>query len=181
MNGQRLLVINKFTYLGNTLSRVVHIDGDITVSVAFGRPRGNVWDRSGIRLDTNANPLICMWDLDSVPTPYQKTWAFPLKLPEKTPKVARRNAIKRHPKCISEWFQHTTRVLGTECTGSAKVAFVRRLSLVRPTGVQLLGFCCSSVSVLALLLSTQLVSFQYWIFWFGALMSRSHSRAQNSS
>ena len=34
------------------------------------------------------------------------------------------------------------------------------LSLVRPTGVQLLGYCCSSVSVLVLQLSTHLVSSQ---------------------
>ena len=32
------------------------------------------------------------------------------------------------------------------------------LSLVGPIGVQLLGFCCSSVSLLALLFSTHLVS-----------------------
>ena len=50
-------VVDKFTYLGSTLSRVVHIDGEVNVrivkaSAAFGRLRGSVWDRSGIRLDT---------------------------------------------------------------------------------------------------------------------------------
>ena len=43
---------------GSTLSRAVHIDDEVTgriakTSVAFGRLRGNVWDRSGIRIDRN--------------------------------------------------------------------------------------------------------------------------------
>ena len=37
------------------------------------------------------------------------------------------------------------------------------LSLVGPTGVQLLDFCCSSVSVLVLLLSSHLASSRCWI------------------
>ena len=57
MKGQRLKVVNKFTYLGSTLSRVVHIDEEVNAriskaSAAFGRLRGSIWDRSGIRLDT---------------------------------------------------------------------------------------------------------------------------------
>ena len=49
--------VDKFTYLGSTLSRVVHIDDEVNAriakaSAAFGRPRGSIWDRSGIRLDT---------------------------------------------------------------------------------------------------------------------------------
>ena len=57
MKGQRLQVVDKFTYLGSTLSRVVHIDDEVNAriakaSAAFGRLRGSVWDRSGIRLDT---------------------------------------------------------------------------------------------------------------------------------
>ena len=57
MKGQRLQVVDKFTYLGSTFSRVVHIDDEINAriakaSAAFGRLRGSVWDRSGIRLDT---------------------------------------------------------------------------------------------------------------------------------
>ena len=44
-------------YLGSTLSRVVHIDDEVNAriakaSAAFGRLRGSIWDRSGIRLDT---------------------------------------------------------------------------------------------------------------------------------
>ena len=51
MKGQRLQVVDKFTYLGSTLSRVVHID-DVSAriakaSAAFGRLRGSIWDRSG--------------------------------------------------------------------------------------------------------------------------------------
>ena len=57
MKGQRLQVVDKFTYLGSTLSRVVHIDDEVSAriakaSAAFGRLRGSVLDRSGIRLDT---------------------------------------------------------------------------------------------------------------------------------
>ena len=47
----------KFTYLGSTLSRAVHIDDEVTArtakaSVAFGRLLTNVWERNRIRLDT---------------------------------------------------------------------------------------------------------------------------------
>ena len=57
MKGQRLQVVDKFTYLGSTLSRVVHIDDEVNARIAkasavFGRLRGSIWDRSGIRLDT---------------------------------------------------------------------------------------------------------------------------------
>ena len=58
VRGQRLQVLDKLTYLGSTLSRVVHIDDEANAiiakaSAAFGRLRGSIWDRSGIRLDTN--------------------------------------------------------------------------------------------------------------------------------
>ena len=57
VKGQRLQVVDKFTYLGSTLSRVVQIDDEVNVrivkaSAAFGRLRGSIWDRSGIRLYT---------------------------------------------------------------------------------------------------------------------------------
>ena len=57
VKGQRLQAVDKFTYLGSTLSRVVHIDDKVNAriakaSAAFGRLRGSIWDRSGIRLDT---------------------------------------------------------------------------------------------------------------------------------
>ena len=49
VNGQKLQVVDKFTYLGSTLSRARHIDDKGTVktakaSVAFGRLRTNVWE-----------------------------------------------------------------------------------------------------------------------------------------
>ena len=58
VKGQRLQVVDlpwKFTYLGSTLSRVVHIDDEVNArivktSAALGRLHGS--DRSGIRLDT---------------------------------------------------------------------------------------------------------------------------------
>ena len=57
VKGRRLQVVDKFTYLGCALSRVVHIDDEVNAriakaSAAFGRLRGSVWDRSGIRFDT---------------------------------------------------------------------------------------------------------------------------------
>ena len=57
VNGQKLQIVDKFAYLGSTLSRAVHIDDEFTArtakaSVAFGRLRTNVWERNGIRLDT---------------------------------------------------------------------------------------------------------------------------------
>ena len=50
---QRLQVVDKFTYLGSTLSRVVHIDDEVNATIAkasaaFGRLRGSIWDRSRI-------------------------------------------------------------------------------------------------------------------------------------
>ena len=56
VNGRKLQVVDKFTYLGSTLSRAVHIDDEVTArtakaSVAFGRLPTNVWERNGIRLD----------------------------------------------------------------------------------------------------------------------------------
>ena len=57
VNGQKLQIVDKFTYFGSILSRAVHIDDEVTArtamaSVAFGRLRTNVWKRIGIRLDT---------------------------------------------------------------------------------------------------------------------------------
>ena len=56
VKGQGLQVVDKFTYLGSTMSRVVHIDDEVNAriantSAAFGRQHGSIWDRSGIRLD----------------------------------------------------------------------------------------------------------------------------------
>ena len=57
VKGQRLQAVDKFTYLGSTLSRVVHIDDEVNAritkaSATFDKLRGSIWDRSGIRLDT---------------------------------------------------------------------------------------------------------------------------------
>ena len=72
VKGQQLQVVDKFTYLGSTLSRVVHIDNEVNAriakaSVAFGRLRGSIWDRSGIRrhkaesiqIGGAANTILC--------------------------------------------------------------------------------------------------------------------------
>ena len=47
VKGQRLQVVDKFTYLGSTLSRVVYIDDEVNAriskaSAAFGRLGGNI-------------------------------------------------------------------------------------------------------------------------------------------
>ena len=57
INGQRLNVVDRFTYLGSTLSRRVVIDDEVNArlskaSIAFGRLHKNVWNRRGIALDT---------------------------------------------------------------------------------------------------------------------------------
>ena len=56
VNGQKLKVVDKFAYLGSTLSKAVHIDDEVTAriakaSMAFGRLRANVWERNRIKLD----------------------------------------------------------------------------------------------------------------------------------
>ena len=50
VKGQQLQVVDKFTYLGSTLSRLVHIDDEVSAriakaSTAFGWLRGSIWDR----------------------------------------------------------------------------------------------------------------------------------------
>ena len=57
VKGQRLQVVDKFTYLGSTLSSAGNIDDQVSAriakaSAAFGRLRRIIWDQSGIRLDT---------------------------------------------------------------------------------------------------------------------------------
>ena len=57
IDGQELNAVERFTYLGSTLSNTVSIanevDGRIAkASAAFGRLREKVWDRSGIHLET---------------------------------------------------------------------------------------------------------------------------------
>ena len=47
VKGLRLQVVDKFTYLGSTLSRLVHIDNEVIAriakaSAAFGRLRGSI-------------------------------------------------------------------------------------------------------------------------------------------
>ena len=69
MNGQKLKVVDKFTYVESTLSRAVHTDDEVTAriakaSVAFGRLRANVWERNGIKLDTKLK----VYKADILPT-----------------------------------------------------------------------------------------------------------------
>ena len=85
VKGQRLQVVDKFTYLGSTFSRVVHIDDEVNAkiakaSAAFGWLRDSVWDRSWISLDTIASTIVCMRNVDSLPKACQKTEPLPYKL-----------------------------------------------------------------------------------------------------
>ena len=57
VNGQKLKAVDKFTYLGSTLSRSVHINYEVDTRIAkassaFGRLRSLVWERKGISLST---------------------------------------------------------------------------------------------------------------------------------
>jgi len=57
IDGQRLKAVDKFVYLGSTLSRNVVINDEVNArlpkaSTAFGRLRKNVWDRRGITKET---------------------------------------------------------------------------------------------------------------------------------
>ena len=50
VNGQRLATVDKFVYLGSTLSRSVYIDDETHARIAkasseFGRLRSSVWER----------------------------------------------------------------------------------------------------------------------------------------
>ena len=49
VNGQRLNAVNRFTYLGRTLSQIATIDDEVNVRIAkarttFGRLHANVWN-----------------------------------------------------------------------------------------------------------------------------------------
>ena len=108
VNGQKLQVVDKFTYLGSSLSGAVHIDDEVTArtakaSVAFGRLRTNVWERNGIRLDTKlkvykAVVLPTLLYACETWTVYQRHAKKP-KLPEETPEnhVARQDPRYRGP------------------------------------------------------------------------------------
>ncbi|KAI8491883.1 hypothetical protein Bbelb_302560 [Branchiostoma belcheri] len=57
VHGQVLNPVDKFTYLGSTMSRQANIDEEVNgriskASSVFGRLRRNVWDRRGIKLST---------------------------------------------------------------------------------------------------------------------------------
>ena len=57
IDGQQLNAVDRFTYLGSTLSRNVVIDDEVNArlakaSAAFGRLHKNVWDRRGITEET---------------------------------------------------------------------------------------------------------------------------------
>jgi hypothetical protein len=57
VNGAKLKAVNRFTYLGSTLSQKVTIDDEMNTRIClasgtFGRLHANVWHRSGINIQT---------------------------------------------------------------------------------------------------------------------------------
>ena len=55
MNGEKEKVVDKFAYLGSTISRAMYTDDEVTVRivqtiVALERHPANVWERNGIKL-----------------------------------------------------------------------------------------------------------------------------------
>ena len=60
VNGESLKVVDRFTYLGSTLSQNTTIDNEVNTriaraSAAFGRLQSTVWKRRGIGLQTKLN------------------------------------------------------------------------------------------------------------------------------
>ena len=58
VQGKRLQLVDKITYLGSTVSIVVHIDDEVKAKIARARSAfyqlpGSILDQSGIRLDKN--------------------------------------------------------------------------------------------------------------------------------
>ena len=142
VNGQKLKVVDKFSNLGSTLSRAVHIDDEVTartakVSVAFGRLRANAWERNGIKLDTEVLKKAGMQSMHTVLKLAQLRWTGQvIRMPDERLKksllwrttrgkalsVWPEETLQRHPQSLSEGFRHTNLVLGTDCSGAIKVA-----------------------------------------------------------
>ena len=140
MNGQKLQVVDKFTYLGSSLSRAVHMDDEVTArtakaSLPLSRLRTTVWERNGIRLDTKltqgcctTNPLICMLDLDNIPTS---------NLANSEPEKRYREALECSDSGSSSsreiyWSNLSTVHLSRK---SRESYWIRRLNTLRPHGI----------------------------------------------
>ena len=62
VNGETLKTVNKFTYLGSTLSRNVRVDDEVVLriakaSAAFGNLREKVWEREGLSTQDQTKSL----------------------------------------------------------------------------------------------------------------------------
>ena len=73
VNGDKLKVVDKFTYLGSTLSRVVHIDDEVTARIAKPvwhsedsvQMSGAKWNQAWHQAESlqgcgTSNPLVCV-------------------------------------------------------------------------------------------------------------------------
>ena len=142
VNGQRLQVVDKFTYLGSTLSRAVHIDdediaGITKASIAFGRLCGNMWDRNGIRLDTKLKvykdvllPTYCMRVGPGQCTnamPKDLSFPFKARRQDKIPKteVLKRAEMRSVHTLLKlaqlSWTGHVTRMTCSICNRQLRV------------------------------------------------------------
>ena len=90
IKGQRLTVVEKFTYLGSTFSKSVVMDDEVNArlekaSVAFGQFNRNLWNRRGISVGNQNqsipscrpyHPPLWLWNVGNLSTAY--TEAKPL-------------------------------------------------------------------------------------------------------
>ena len=72
-------MVDMFTYFGSTLSRVVQIDREVNARIAkaFGRLHGSVWE--SLQRCGAANTIVCMRNVDTLPTARQKIEILPYK------------------------------------------------------------------------------------------------------
>ena len=89
VKSQRLQVVDKFTYLRSTLSRIVHIDYEVNAGlpklVQHLKYLGSKWNQTthkaeSLQICGAANTIIRMRNLDSLPAACQKTGPPPYKL-----------------------------------------------------------------------------------------------------
>ena len=123
VNGHKLHVVDKFTYLGSTLSIEVYIDDEVTartakVSVAFSRLSTIVWKRNGIRLDTKLK----VYEAVVLPTHLYacKTWS----------------EYQCHAKSLNH-FRWQDKILDTEVLKKAKMQRVH--TLLKPVQLKWTG------------------------------------------
>ena len=70
VKGQRMQVVNKFTYFGSTLSRVVHIDDEVNARIAKANAAfGQQWKHLGTKWNQTKPPVVCSTDRSKAVVP----------------------------------------------------------------------------------------------------------------